>query len=355
MNKGKILKILCIDDEQMIRNTISDYLEDAGYRVVTAANGIDGLDLFHREQPDVVLVDINMPGMHGLDVLASVQKKNSKTPVIVISGTGNIKDVVDALRLGAWDYITKPIEDMVVIEYAIVKSLERAQLLQENRLFHEDLQIQVHNRTHELLEANEDLKRMLWETVKALTLMTEKKDPYTSGHQKRVAQLAVGIAEEMGFAPEFIEGIRVAGMLHDIGKIYVPHEFLSKPIALEVHEMEVIRQHSVVGYDILQNIPFPWPVAEIVHQHHERLNGSGYPKHLKGDQILMEAQIISIADVVEAISSHRPYRPALGLQIALEEIDANKGILYHPDCVAACIRLLEKDSEAVLEIKQSFR
>jgi len=188
------------------------------------------------------------------------------------------------------------------------------------------------------------LRRTLEATVQALAVTAEKRDPYTAGHQQRVAALAGAIAQELGFDEERLEGLRVAGLLHDIGKIYIPAEILAKPATLTAMEMGLIKTHSEVGYDILKNIPFPWPVADIVLQHHERINGSGYPGGLSNGQIIEEAKILAIADVVEAMSSHRPYRAALGLERALGEIKKNRENLYLPEAVDVCIRLFESGS-----------
>lgn len=190
-----------------------------------------------------------------------------------------------------------------------------------------------------LRKSVQDLRRTLEETVGALTLTTEKRDPYTAGHQQRVAMLASAIAETMDLTEEQVEGIRVSSLLHDIGKIYIPAEILSKPTMLTDIEMGMMKTHSEVGHEILKNISFPWPVSDIVLQHHERLDGSGYPMGLSGENILREARIIMVADVVEAMSSHRPYRAALGLDRALEEIAKNKGVRYDPLVVEHCLDL----------------
>jgi PAS domain S-box-containing protein/putative nucleotidyltransferase with HDIG domain len=179
-------------------------------------------------------------------------------------------------------------------------------------------------------------------TIQAIGLTIEMRDPYTAGHQRRVSKLSCAIAEEMGLEPARIEGVRMAGDIHDIGKIYVPAEILSKPGKLSDIEMSIIRTHSQVGYDILKNIEFPWPISQIIYQHHERLDGSGYPNKLKGDEILLEARIISVADVVEAMSSHRPYRPAPGIEKALDEARRGRGLQYDADVVDTCLRVFRE-------------
>jgi putative nucleotidyltransferase with HDIG domain len=186
------------------------------------------------------------------------------------------------------------------------------------------------------------LKKTLGAIIQVLEKTVEVRDPYTAGHQRRVADLARSISAEMGFSQDRIDGIRIAGIIHDIGKIYVPAEILSKPRRLTTYEFNLVKTHSQVGYDILKTIDFPWPVARIVLQHHERLNGSGYPNKLMHDNILIEARILGVSDVVEAMASHRPYRPALGLDAALKEVSDHKGSLYDPEVVEICTRLFRE-------------
>jgi HD-GYP domain-containing protein (c-di-GMP phosphodiesterase class II) len=170
----------------------------------------------------------------------------------------------------------------------------------------------------------------------------ETRDPYTAGHQTRSADLARAIAIEMGLPQDRIDGIRMAGVIHDIGKLSIPAEILSKPTKLTEIEFSLIKEHSRKGYEILKDVESPWPLADIVYQHHERMNGSGYPRNLKGEEIIMEARILAVADVVESMASHRPYRPALGLNAALDEISRNNGSLFDPEVVEACLRLFNE-------------
>lgn len=186
------------------------------------------------------------------------------------------------------------------------------------------------------------LRRAMAGTIKAMALTVETRDPYTAGHQRRVADLAVAIAERMGIEREIIDGIQMAAVIHDLGKISVPAEILSKPGKLSEAEFNLIKVHPQAGYDILKNIEFPWPVADIIYQHHERLDGSGYPNKLMKNEIRIEARIIAVADVVEAMASHRPYRASLGLDAALKEIVEKKGIIYDHEVVDACEYVLKE-------------
>jgi HD-GYP domain-containing protein (c-di-GMP phosphodiesterase class II) len=185
----------------------------------------------------------------------------------------------------------------------------------------------------------EGLLRVLNRTVEAIATLREKRDPYTAGHQRRVAQLACTIAREMGLPDEQICGIHITGAVHDIGKIAVPGDILSKPGKLSAEEFSIVKTHPQVAYDILRNLDFPWPVAETVLQHHERLDGSGYPKGISGEAIILEARILCVADVVESMVSHRPYRPALGKEKTLNEIMQNRGNLYDPTVADVCSKL----------------
>jgi HD-GYP domain-containing protein (c-di-GMP phosphodiesterase class II) len=191
-------------------------------------------------------------------------------------------------------------------------------------------------------QSQQELREALEKMIGVLADLVERRDPYTSGHQKRVAELSGAIALEMGLDGERAEKIAMAGAIHDIGKISVPAEVLSRPGKLSAIEMELVRQHPQQGYEILKDVQTSWPLAEMVYQHHERLDGSGYPRGLKGEEILLEARILGVADVVEAMASYRPYRPSLGIDAALEEIENKKGLLYDPEVVDACSRLFRE-------------
>lgn len=186
------------------------------------------------------------------------------------------------------------------------------------------------------------LRKAMGGIIKASARMVETRDPYTAGHQKRVADLARSIAQEMSLPGNTVDGIRTAAVIHDLGKIAIPSEILSKPTNLSKKEFDLIKTHPQVGYDILKDIDFPWPIARIVFEHHERIDGSGYPNGLTGEKLLIESRILAVADVIEAMASHRPYRPAPGIDKALEEISRNSGILYDPHVVNVCLKLFRE-------------
>lgn len=195
------------------------------------------------------------------------------------------------------------------------------------------------------------LRRAVGGTIHAMALTVEKRDPYTAGHQRRATDLARAIADEMKLPKDTIDGIRMAGVIHDLGKLYVPADILNKPGRLTKDEFNLIKRHPEAGYDIIKYVEFPWPIGQIVLQHHERIDGTGYPQGLRGDQICMEARVIAVADVVESMASHRPYRPALGIERALAEVQSHSGALYDELVVASCVRLL-REGRYVLKAKE---
>lgn len=202
----------------------------------------------------------------------------------------------------------------------------------------------------EVKKGYDELRKTFSDVIRTMGQIVGKKDPYTIEHQERVAALALEIGSKMGLSEERCEGLRIAGLVHDIGKIEIPGEILSKPGKLSPIEFELIKTHARSGYDILREVDFPWPVAEIAHQHHERLNGSGYPRGLKGEEILLEARILAVADVVESMMSHRPYRPSLGTEAALKEITEKRGVLYDAEAVDACMSLLGERPDLIVEM-----
>ena len=193
-----------------------------------------------------------------------------------------------------------------------------------------------------LSDSYQSLQKAMLGTVQAISMISEIRDPYTAGHQLQVAKLSVAIAVELGLPEKTVTALQMAGPLHDIGKINIPSEILSKPGRLNRIEFDLIKTHPVMGREILKSIDFPWPICQIVSQHHERLDGSGYPAGLRDDEICIEAKIMAVADIVSAMSCHRPYRPALGVDQALEEITRNRGTLYDPASVDACHRLFKE-------------
>jgi putative two-component system response regulator len=306
-------------------------LEGERYQVVTAAGGSEALDLLKHNSFDLVLTDLKMPEVDGLEILRQAREIRPQAMVLILTGYASLESAIEALREGAYDYLVKPCS-ADELKVKIDRGLERIRLAEERQRAEEELR-----------RSYMKLQRALEGTVHALVAAIEMRDPYTAGHQQRVAQLACVIATEMGLPEEQIEGLRMAGLIHDIGKMNVPTEILSMPGGLNDLQYGLIKTHPQTGHHILTEIEFPWPLAQIVLQHHERLDGSGYPQGLSGEEIMLEARILAVADVVEAMASHRPYRPPRGLDKALEEISQNKGVLYDPVVVDTCLKLFAEE------------
>jgi putative nucleotidyltransferase with HDIG domain len=324
--------IMVVEDEELIRDMIQQNIEWAGYKCTIAKNVEEALKILalDRKKVDAIITDIRMPGQSGIELTKKV-KENYDSDVIVMTGFAEDFDYEKVIESGASDFFQKPINS---------KEL----MLRLKRVLKERVLLAERNRADKELKKNiKKLQNAQEQTVAALASTAEIRDPYTSGHQKNVTKIACSIAEHMGLSADLIKGLRIAGLLHDIGKISVPAEILSKPGKITKDERNIIENHCRVGYDILKGIEFQWPVAKIVLQHHEKMNGSGYPLGIQGEEILLEARILAVADVIEAMSSHRPYRAALGLDEALAEIRKNRGVLFDPVVVDACLELAAND------------
>lgn len=329
-------KILAVDDTPASLKLLSDLLRNEGYDVRSAINGTLALRSAAMSPPELVLLDIRMPEMDGFEVCRRLKAdpNTASVPVIFVSALTDTDEKLHGFELGAVDFVTKPFQREELLARVRVH-------LEVDRL-RNHLEDAVQERTHKLQESQAQQRKTLVDFVAMLGSTVELRDPYTAGHQRRVADLASAIARELQWPSEQIEGLYLASVVHDFGKIRVPTEILCKPGKLKELEFRLVQEHSKTGYDILQSIVFPWPIAQTVYQHHERLNGSGYPQGLHGPDILPEAKVLAVADVVEAMMSHRPYRPSLGPEIALQEIEAHRGVLYEPAVVDTCIRLFRE-------------
>jgi len=400
--------ILIAEDSPTQRMKLKFMLENAGYKVIAAKDGKIALEALQTNEPSLVISDIEMPEMSGLELCHAIRSNDAyqNIPIILLTSHKDPQVVLKGLEFGADNFLIKPYDERYLLEKIenmfnnklvaisagdsddtnIIFSGERysitankTQILslflslyqtmyQQNsdlektrsklKSLNESLETQVKERTKVLLhevtvrkQAEDDLKETLNkykktmnEAILAISYTIETRDPYTAGHQKRVARLSNEIATRMNLDEKQKELIRMASIVHDIGKISIPIGILNKPGRLSEIEFNLIKAHSQNGYDIIRQVDFPWPIANIVLQHHERLDGSGYPQGLAGNDILPEAKIIAVADVVEAISADRPYRPGLGFKTAIEELKKNSGIYYDPEVVEKCLEIItDKD------------
>jgi putative two-component system response regulator len=333
-------RILIVDDEASIRHLFVRILETRKTTCIQAADAAEAREFLKKQPFDLVLCDIGMPGESGLALMRYLAANYPETAVIMVTGIDDPAVADAALEIGAYGYIVKPVNPNCMI-INVSNALRRRELETRQRNHCKDLEKLVFRRTEDLRQTMDNLQKAMSGIIEAMGITVEKRDPYTAGHQERVTAIATAIAKKMGLSENKTEGIRLAGLIHDIGKIAVPAEILNKPGQISDHEFGIIRSHAQVGYDIIKKIDFPWPIAQIVYQHHERLDGSGYPRGLSGNDILLEAKIIAVADVVEAMASHRPYRPALGFETALKEIRKNSGRFFAPSIVDTCCELFE--------------
>ena len=372
---NKRFRILAVDDDEIILDLYQKILSPANslptmptFEVTCCPQGNAAVDEVERSLKEnapfaVAFLDLNMPpGPDGQWTANEIQKLDPSISIIMVTGYRSTSTGTDQAVSNFSDnllYLQKPFYRQEIVQFSTALSTKwqaERQLLS----LHSELESLVEKRTAELVESNKllkseienrkqiqleleqsfaNLKKVTDATIQAIALTVEKRDPYTSGHQRRVAKLTRAIAETIGLSEDQIEGTHVAASIHDIGKISLPAEILSKPIQLSEIEISLIQAHAQAGYDILKGLDFPWPIADIIIQHHERMDGSGYPRGLSGDRISIEARIIGVADVVETMSSHRPYRPSMGIEKALEEITLNSGTLYDSQVVDACLNI----------------
>ncbi|HVN96486.1 MAG TPA: HD domain-containing phosphohydrolase [Syntrophorhabdaceae bacterium] len=388
MNRGhsaqraeRVKSILLVEDSRLQATSLAEILINAGYDVRVGYDGAKGLAMLGESAYDLVISDVWMPRVNGYEFCRRLKsdKAFKDIPVILLTSMSDFGNVVEGLNSGADFYLTKPYSETLLLSmvghifsggdhyeetgskifldvspsngsasspqtfnflFSTYKNLlyqneSLAQTKQELRKLNDQLE-------HRVQEKTDSLRKALNGVVMALSKIVEIRDPYTAGHQSRVAELARAIGKEIGFSEDRCDGIRTMGLLHDIGKIIVPSEILCKPSRLTEYEFDFIKEHSRAGYEILEGIEFPWPLATAIIQHHERLNGSGYPSGLLGEDILEEAKILAVADVIESMASHRPYRPALGIDLALQEISVRRGTLYDPGIVGATLKLFKQ-------------
>ena len=337
------MRILIIDDEPSIRTTLKIFLEREGYEADSAETAMQAHELLEGRSYDIVFSDIIMPKISGVEFLDKIKQTLPDVPVVMMTGEPSVETAVMALQRGAFDYLNKPIQKsdlLKAVKHAAqfrLLTVQKRNLEQMNRDYLAHLEKVITERTA-------DLDQSMQSTIRVMTSLVNSRDHYTSGHQIRVGNLSASIALEMGLSSFQATGIRVTGYLHDIGKLSVPSNILVKPSKLTQFEFDIVKTHAESGYRILTNLSLPWPVAEIAYQHHERLDGSGYPRGLNGDDILLGSRILTVADVIEAMTSHRPYRASLGIEVAIDEIVSKKGRAYDPDVVDACLAVMKRQN-----------
>jgi response regulator RpfG family c-di-GMP phosphodiesterase len=344
---GTHARILIVDDEASVRSLLVDLLGDT-YRCDAASNAEEALSLIERDSYDVILSDIMMPGMNGIELLGRVRQRKPETTVIMVSANHDTRRAVSALREGAHDYIVKPFE-IEEVELSVSRAIEHQRLVRENRIYQNELEQLVSARTEELWQANvflkekseklgemvEELSRTYRSTLGALAMALDARDAETRGHSERVVAYSLRLGVQIGLSREELTGLERGALLHDVGKIGVRDAILLKPASLTPDEWEEMRLHTEFGRSILAQVPFLSNAIPVVAEHHERWDGSGYPRGLAGEEIDIKARVFSVADCIDAVTSDRPYRAARPFEAAGDELRRFSGTQFDPKIVAA--------------------
>ena len=327
---------LIVDDEPRLRHVLLLLMRAEGFQCVEAANGVEALERLERYPITLVLTDMEMPKMTGLELLKQMRARYPDVAVVMITGNSDVETAVGALSLGAMDYITKPFQ-IEEVRARVGQALEKRRLILENRDYQVNLEDKVRVQQRRL-------EHLFVAGVQSLSAALEAKDPYTRGHSERVAEYSVCLAREFGLSAELIRQVELGGRVHDIGKIGVREEVLNKTGPLTPEEYDHIMMHPVIGWRILAPLLGDAPRAlNIVRWHHERFDGKGLPDRLSGQGIPLEARIVAAADTLDAITSDRPYRSSeKTLPMAVEELVRNSGTQFDPDVIKALVAVTER-------------
>jgi len=330
--------ILLVDDEEMIRRLLYQKLSAEGYRCEQAANAEQALEKLKEDSIELVILDIKMPGKSGAELLPEIKAKYPDTAVIMATAVDDASTAINCMKAGAYDYVNKPF-NLDEVSFSVRRALEKRRLELENRDYQQHLEQRVE-------EQAQKIRASFFNAVTALAYALEAKDVYTSGHSQRVTEISVAIAEHLGLPEEGIEKIRLAGQVHDIGKIGVRESVLNKPGSLTDEEYKHVRLHSETGEHILKPIVEDKEILKAVRHHHERYDGAGYPDGLKGERIPLLARIIAVADTFDAMTSERPYRKALTKEAACAEVERCRGTQFDPEAADAFLEVWRLASEA---------
>lgn len=348
--KEKPRTILIVDDEPFVRDALRFLLEEAGYPLIEAGDGEEALKKLEENSVGVCVCDIKMAELSGLEVLFYIVTRHPEIPVIMLTGLVDVDMAVTAMKQGAFDYLTKPFrkdELLIAVQRAMSHRtvLEKQKQLEEENIAYrvnlermvEDRTVQLEIKTRELERVNAELRKANMDSVRVLAEAIEAKDPYTKGHCKRVSLYARGIARHLNFSDSELEALEYATYLHDIGKIGISEAVLNKPGTLTVEEFSAIKEHPLIGANILRGVQFFQDILDVILYHHERFDGGGYPEGLRGAKIPLTARIAAVADAYDAMRSERPYRKALSLDQALETLRRDQRTHFDPKIVGLFI------------------
>ena len=335
-----LARILVVDDDESIRVAMMRFLQRCGYEVQSAGSGGDALQLFESSSFDAMICDVRMPGLSGPELLPRALEQDPNLAVLMLSAVNDAPTAAHVLAGGAIDYLVKPIE-LRALQDAVIRALARRQARMQKNQFDTRIQAEVHLRTAELEQEKESLRQLSVSVVETLIIAMEAKDVYLRGHSQRVADLSAEIAIEMGQDAEIVERIRLAGRLHDVGKIGIREEILNKPSALTVTEFEHVKQHVRIGIEILRPLQQLGHVLDFIHDHHEHWDGSGYPRGVRGESISLGGRILAGADAFDALTSQRAYRDPMRSDDSLAYLGTVAGALLDPQ-VARALQIVMK-------------
>ena len=342
------LRVLIVDDEASVRRVMAAVLAQLGLPCETATGGEEALRFLETRQIDAVISDLQMPGMSGMELLAKVKRSYPHLIFLVVTGVDDIRVGIEAMRLGADDYLVKPLQvDADILLASLTRALQRKRLEQEVESYRHHLEEIVAEQTQQLREALRQIERSYDHTLEALGVAIDLRDSPTAGHSRRVFRYSMEIAKGMGGLEKQMRNIAIGAWLHDIGKLAISDAILLKAGPLTDREREIMQRHAQIGYDLVKGIPFLAEAAEIIFAHHERCDGSGYPKGLKAVEIPVGARIFAVADTFDAMTSDRPYRRALPFKAAREVIERGAGILYDAHVANVFLNVPEQTWEAV--------
>jgi|WetSurMetagenome_2_1015567.scaffolds.fasta_scaffold38932_2 putative two-component system response regulator len=333
------INVMVLDDEKPIQRTLGRLLKFNGYPYSLASDTNEARSILKMQDIALILCDVNLPGESGMEFIKHVSNEYPETAIIMVTGSDDTELAEAALDMGAYGYVIKPFRSNELM-INIYNALRRRTLEINTHANIVNMEKMISERTSELQTAMEKLEKTLNGVIHAISMIVETRSPDSAGHQQRVSDLATDICKEMGLPHDRTEGIRMAALIHDLGKIAVPVDILNKPGSLTETEFDLMKIHPQAAFDILKGIDFPWPLSKIVLQHHEKLDGSGYPHKLRGTmEIILEARILAVADVFEAMAS-RNYNPALGKEKAVAELIQGRGTSYDADVVDACMKVI---------------
>ena len=330
-------RILIVDDEEVICNVLDRRLTREGFFCTTAHNGKEALSHFYKNSFSLIISDMKMPEMTGIELLQKVKAIDPKMKMIMVTAYPDIDLAVDAMRLGAYDFIIKP-ADLDLIVMSVKKALESKRLEEEIEAYHNHMEELVEERTVKLQQAYRTLKKSHLDSVKVLAEAIDAKDPYTRGHSDRVKRMSLAIAKKMGFSEERLENLEYGALLHDIGKIGIKDEVLQKQAPLSSEEYQYIQEHPLIGVKIIEGVEFFKDKIPMIRHHHEHYDGNGYPDGLAGEAIPLEARIISLPDAFDAMTSARPHRNIMPLQNVIAELEKCKGKQFDPKVLEIFLR-----------------